>query len=58
MTRFGLASLLLMLAAQDGNLDLKKALKDNVGTEWIYDDLDAAKALAKKTGKPILAFFR
>lgn len=58
MTRLGLAALLVALAAQDGNLELKKALKDNVGAEWIYDDLDAAKALAKKTGKPILAFFR
>ncbi len=29
-----------------------------VGAHWIYDDVPAAFAKAKATGKPILALFR
>ncbi|HZN62850.1 MAG TPA: hypothetical protein VFC90_10650 [Planctomycetota bacterium] len=38
--------------------ELKKRLKDDAHSSWIYDDLSAAFAEAKKTGKPILAVFR
>jgi hypothetical protein len=38
--------------------DLRKKLKDDVHASWIYDDLPAATAAAKQSGKPILAVFR
>ncbi len=37
---------------------LAKDLKDNAASFWIYDDLKAAEATAKKTGKPLLISFR
>lgn len=38
---------------------LRQKLKDNdVAAEWIYDDLAAGFAQAKKTGKPMLVVFR
>jgi hypothetical protein len=38
---------------------LKTALKDTeVAAGWIYDDLPAGYAEAKKTGKPMLIVFR
>jgi hypothetical protein len=38
---------------------LKTALKDTeVQGDWIYDDLPAGFAEAKKTGKPMLVVFR
>lgn len=46
--------------AQDGAKEqLRIALKDNeVKGDWIYDDLPAGYALAKKTGKPLMVVFR
>jgi hypothetical protein len=39
--------------------DLRQTLKDtDVGTHWIYDDLNRALTEAKSTGKPLLALFR
>ena len=59
--KLGLAfASLAFLAAQDSDKDrLRNALHDNdlVGT-WIYDDLEAGCAEAKKTGKPMLVVFR
>ncbi len=37
---------------------LKKALGDTVSDGWIYEDIDAGYAQAKKTGKPLLVSFR
>jgi hypothetical protein len=38
---------------------LKTALKDTeVQGDWIYDDLPAGYAAAKKAGKPLLVVFR
>jgi hypothetical protein len=38
---------------------LREALKDNVVKgDWIYDDLDAGYAAARKSGKPMLIVFR
>ncbi len=45
--------------AQEGPKEaLRKKLKDDVNPAWIYDDLPAATAAAKQSGKPILAIFR
>lgn len=38
--------------------ELKKSLDDSVSDRWIYHDLDAARAQARKSGKPVLALFR
>jgi hypothetical protein len=38
--------------------DLNAALKDSVGSNWIYDDFTQAKARAKQTGQPLLVLFR
>ena len=55
----GLVLALGVLASQQGNEALKKALNDAdlVGT-WIYDDVNAGYAEAKKSGKPMLVVFR
>jgi hypothetical protein len=37
---------------------LKQALGDKVSADWIYEDIEAGYALAKKTGKPLLVTFR
>lgn len=38
---------------------IRKALKDTeVHSSWVYNDFDKALALAKKSGKPLLALFR
>jgi hypothetical protein len=53
-------ALSLLLAAQDPQKEeLRKSLKDGelVGT-WIYDDVTAGFAEAKKAGKPLLIVFR
>lgn len=44
---------------QGGKEDVRKALKDVdlVGT-WIYDDIGAGYAEAKKSAKPMLVVFR
>jgi hypothetical protein len=55
-------SLLLSVApagAQNSNELLQQSLKDtNVQPSWIYNDLNAGFAEAKKTGKPLLVVFR
>jgi hypothetical protein len=50
--------LALLLAAQDKEA-LKASLKDvDLPASWIYDDIDAGFAEAKKSGKPLLVAFR
>jgi hypothetical protein len=50
---------LLLLATLPAQQDkLRKALKDEVSSAWIYDDIDAAYEAAKKTGRPLLVSFR
>jgi serine protease Do len=62
--RGGLAILALLAAAtlvhaQDNKEAIKKPLNDvDLVGNWIYDDLPAAYAEAKKTGKPLLVVFR
>ena len=57
-------TVLAVLAAAWGGQDpaklkLKEALKDTeVSDGWIYDDLGAGYAEAKKSGKPMLVVFR
>ena len=44
---------------QQSKEQLKTALKDTeVQGDWIYDDLPAGFAQAKKSGKPMLIVFR
>jgi serine protease Do len=62
MKAISLAALACLVAAapQDPEKDrLRQALGDNdlVGT-WIYDDLPAGYAEAKKSGKPLMAVIR
>ena len=62
MKTVSLAALACLVAAspQDADKDrLRHALGDNdlIGT-WIYDDLPAGYAEAKKSGKPIMAVIR
>ena len=45
-------------APQDPTGKLRKALKDNASDFWIYDNLKAGYAKAKKTKKPLLVSFR
>ena len=50
--------LALLLTAQDKEA-LKASLKDvDLPASWIYDDIDAGFAEAKKSGKPLLVAFR
>jgi hypothetical protein len=43
----------------DNNEALRKTLKDvDLVGKWVYDDLAAGYAEAKKTGKPMLVVFR
>lgn len=37
---------------------LKKAIGDEVSDDWIYEDINAGYAEAKKTGKPLLVSLR
>lgn len=49
----------LAAATQDGNRQLQQSLNDNdVHASWIYNDIEAGFAEAKKTGKPLLVVFR
>ena len=58
MTRtLGLA-LLSLLCVQDPKEKLKQALKDDCSSSWIYDDVAAGFARAKKSGKPLMIVFR
>ena len=51
--------LALLLAAPQDKEALKTSLKDvDLPASWIYDDIDAGFAEAKKTGKPLLVAFR
>jgi hypothetical protein len=53
-----LACLLLAAVPQDKDA-LKASLKEvDIPASWIYDDIDAGFAEAKKTGKPLLVAFR
>jgi len=59
----GVVILLVSVAAaagfQDDKEKLRQGLKDTEPTrEWIYDDLGAGFAEAKKTGKPLMIVFR
>ena len=51
---------LLLLLAQDVTKDeLRDTLRDDAPKgAWIYDDLDAGLAEAKKSGKPLLVLVR
>lgn len=54
----GLALLPGAACANDADI-LKKALKDNdVHPSWVYNDLAAGLARAKKDNKPLLVLFR
>jgi hypothetical protein len=44
--------------AQDEKQQLQQRLEDQVGTRWIYDDLDKGFEAAKNTGKPLLVVIR
>ncbi len=47
------------LAQDPAKQKLRDSLKDHgVHASWIYDDLPAAYAAAKKDGRPVLAVFR
>jgi len=50
---------LAFFSPQQDKEKVREALKDTdlVGT-WIYDDLDAGIAEAKKSGKPMMIVFR
>ena len=52
----------LFVGLSSGNCfgqSLQKTLEDfDVGDRWEYNDWEAAKAAAAKSGKPILALFR
>ena len=60
MTIAMLAALLCAASPQDPRKEqLRTALKDDaVKGDWIYDDLPAGYAEAKKSGKPMLVVFR
>jgi hypothetical protein len=59
MSRTTIALALLALLPQQGNDELRKALNDEVaGADWIYDDVGAGLAAAKKDGRPVLVVFR
>ena len=58
MTIAALAVLACLTAPQDKE-KLKTALKDvEVRGDWVYDDLEAGLAQAKKAGKPAFVVFR
>ncbi len=46
-------------AAQDpAKEQLRKTLKDDIAGTWIYDDVNAGFAEARKAAKPLLIVFR
>jgi hypothetical protein len=54
----GVVACVALLAPQDKE-KIRTALKDTeVKGDWIYDDLDAGYAAAKKSGKPMMIVFR
>jgi hypothetical protein len=53
------AALACLAAGPQEKDKLKAALKDvEVKGDWVYDDLDAGLAQARKTGKPAFIVFR
>ena len=55
----GAVACLAFLATAQDKEKLRTALKDTeVKGDWIYDDLDAGTAAAKKSGKPMMIVFR
>jgi len=60
MSRFAIVAVAALAALQQGPKEqLKTVLKDaEVQGSWIYDDLDAGFAEAKKSAKPMLVVFR
>ena len=60
MGRMAIVAMAALAALQQGPKEqLKTALKDSeVQGAWIYDDVDAGFAEAKKSGKPMLVVFR
>jgi hypothetical protein len=49
----------LMSLNLNAQVDLQTALQDlEVGSDWIYGDLEQGTALAKETGKPLFVLFR
>ncbi len=56
--RFCVLAFAAVVALQDREA-LRQALKDTpIGPEWIYNDLEAGFAGARKSGKPMLVVFR
>jgi hypothetical protein len=51
-------ALVAFLCLQDPKEKLKQQLKDPCDASWVYDDLAAGFAQAKKTGKPLMIVFR
>jgi len=50
---------LFQVSPQDDKAKLRAAMGDTaLAGEWIYDDVDAGFAEAKKTGKPLMVVFR
>jgi hypothetical protein len=60
MARMAIMAVAALAAFQQGPKEqLRTTLKDTeVQGNWIYDDLDAGFAEARKTGKPLLVAFR
>jgi hypothetical protein len=60
LSLLGVAVLAFAAAAtQDSNRQLQESLGDtDVHESWIYNDVDAAFADAKRTKKPLLVVFR
>ena len=49
----------LLAAPQQDKDQLRRELRDtDLAGAWIYDDLDAGYAEARKSGKPMLVVFR
>ena len=62
-----LAAAFMIFPGKEGNAfvpqeteaeQIKALLRDEAADFWIYDDVPAAKAIALKSGKPILLSFR
>ncbi|MHC4160608.1 MAG: hypothetical protein ACYSUM_00565 [Planctomycetota bacterium] len=48
----------VLLAGDPKATKKKKALKDHPAEEWVYDDLEAALAVARREAKPLFLVFR
>lgn len=59
MKHVALAALAVLLAPAQDKDQLRRELRDgDLAGPWIYDDVDAGYAEAKKSGKPMLIVFR